>query len=126
MPRATASHTGAILSASDVTVDALFEQAGVIRAETLHEMFEVAQLLTTPAGSRRRPGRDRDQRRRPGIMCADACQADGVEVPELTGELPSGAGRVPSAGASVANPVDMIATATADQYRPTLKTLARF
>jgi Succinyl-CoA ligase like flavodoxin domain len=44
--RATSSPTGALLAASDVTVDALFHQAGVIRTETLHELFDVAALLT--------------------------------------------------------------------------------
>ena len=53
--RATSSHTGALISASDVTVDALFDQAGVIRADTLHEVFAVATLLTTQAV----PGGDR-------------------------------------------------------------------
>src|SRR6266566_2069857 len=50
-----ASHTGALRSASDVTVDALFRQAGVIRADTLDEMLDVAQLLCyqpLPAGRR--------------------------------------------------------------------------
>lgn len=53
--RATSSHTGALLSASDVTVDALFQQAGVIRTDTLHELFDVAALLTKqpiPGGDR--------------------------------------------------------------------------
>src|SRR5512132_260703 len=43
--RATSSHTGALLAASDVTVDALFHQAGVIRTDTLGELFDVASLL---------------------------------------------------------------------------------
>ena len=43
--RATASHTGALLRASDVTVDALFAQSGVIRTDTLDEMLDVADLL---------------------------------------------------------------------------------
>ena len=43
--RAAASHTGALLAASDVTVDALFRQAGVIRTDTLEEMFDVATIL---------------------------------------------------------------------------------
>jgi acetate---CoA ligase (ADP-forming) len=43
--RATSSHTGALLAASDVTVDALFHQAGVIRTDTLHELFDVAALV---------------------------------------------------------------------------------
>ena len=62
--RATSSHTGALLGASDVTVDALFHQAGVVRTDTLGEFFDVAALLANqplPAG--RRVG-DPDQRRR--------------------------------------------------------------
>ena len=54
-PRAAGSHTGALLAASDVTVDALFRQAGVIRADTLGELFDVAALLAgqpLPAGRR--------------------------------------------------------------------------
>src|SRR5205814_3845694 len=43
--RASSSHTGALLAASDVTVDALFRQAGVIRTETLEELFDIASLL---------------------------------------------------------------------------------
>ena len=81
--RATSSHTGALLSASDVTVDALFEQAGVIRTDTLHELLDVAALLTkqpVPRGDRVAIVTNAGG---PGIMCADACQADGVEVPEL-------------------------------------------
>ena len=49
------SHTGALLAASDVTVDALFRQAGVIRTDTLHELFDVASLLANqprPRGRR--------------------------------------------------------------------------
>jgi acetyl coenzyme A synthetase (ADP forming)-like protein len=122
--RATASHTGAILSAADVTVDALFEQAGVIRTETLAEMFDIAALMSTQPV----PGGDRiaivTNAGGPGIVCADACQAMGAEVPEITGELAVklAAGLPPAA--SVVNPVDMIATATADEYRTTLQTLA--
>jgi acetate---CoA ligase (ADP-forming) len=120
-----ASHTGAILSASDVTVDALFEQAGVIRTETLAEMFDVAALLSmqpVPLGDRIAIVTNAGG---PGIVCADACQAMGAEVSEITDELAEklAAGLPPAA--SVTNPVDMIATATADQYRTTLQALAR-
>ena len=53
--RAASSHTGALLAASDTTVDALFRQHGVIRTDTLEEMFDVATLLANqpvPAGKR--------------------------------------------------------------------------
>ena len=53
--RATSSHTGAMLAASDVTVDALFQQAGVIRTDSLAEMLDVASMLANqplPEGRR--------------------------------------------------------------------------
>ena len=121
--RATSSHTGALLSASDVTVDALFTQAGVIRADTLHELFAVASLLTTqplPRGDRVAIVTNAGG---PGIMCADACQADGVEVSELSDETQARLLEFLPAGASARNPIDMIATASAEHYRRTLQTL---
>ena len=48
--RATSSHTGAMLSASDVTVDALFDQAGVIRTDTMHELFDGRRAALGAAG----------------------------------------------------------------------------
>lgn len=121
--RATSSHTGALLSASDVTVDALFEQAGVIRADTLHELFGVASLLSdqpVPRGDRVAIVTNAGG---PGIMCADACQADGVQVPELPAEVQAKLAEFLPAGAALRNPVDMIATASAEDYRRTLTTL---
>ena len=85
--RATSSHTGALLSASDVTVDALFEQAGVIRTDTMHELFDVAALLSAqpvPRGDRVAIVTNGGG---PGILCADACQAAGVEVAELSDDV---------------------------------------
>ena len=121
--RATSSHTGALLSASDVTVDALFQQTGVIRTDTLAELFAVASLLTSqpvPRGDRVAIVTNAGG---PGIMCADACQADGVDVPELPPAVQAQlAGFLPAA-ASLRNPIDMIATASAEDYRRTLQTL---
>ncbi len=121
--RATSSHTGALLSASDVTVDALFQQAGVIRTDTLHDLFNVAALLTTqpvPKGDRVVIVTNAGG---PGIMCADACTADGVAVPELPAEVRARLAEFLPPNASLANPVDMIATATADDYRRAIDTL---
>lgn len=121
--RATSSHTGALISASDVTVDALFEQAGVIRADTLHELFDVASLLTkqpVPRGERVAIVTNGGG---PGIMCADACQANGVAVPSLPAEVAAQLLAFLPAAASVANPVDMLTTATAEDYRHTLRVL---
>ena len=121
--RATSSHTGALLSASDVTVDALFEQAGVIRTDTLHDLFNVAELLSmqpVPRGARVAIVTNAGG---PGIMCADACQADGVDVPELAPEVQSELAEFLPATAALTNPIDMIATASGADYRRTLRAL---
>jgi len=57
-------------------------------------------------------------------MCADACQANGVEVPELSPEIQSKLGEFLPAAASFANPIDMIATASGDDYRRVIELLA--
>jgi len=123
--RATSSHTGALLAASDVTVDALFHQAGVIRTDTMAELFDVAALLANqlaPAG--RRVGIVTNAGG-PGILCADACEADGLEVPPLPEPVRRALAGFLPADASVANPVDMIASASAEDYRRAIELVAR-
>ena len=122
--RATSSHTGAMLSASDVTVDALFDQAGVIRTDRMHELFDVAALLSAqpiPRGDRVAIVTNGGG---PGILCADACHASGVEIAELPADVRAQLAEFLPDGAALGNPVDMIATASADDYRRTLQTLA--
>jgi acetyl coenzyme A synthetase (ADP forming)-like protein len=121
--RATSSHTGAMLSASDVTVDALFEQAGVIRTDTMHDMFDVAALLAAqpvPRGDRVAIVTNGGG---PGILCADACQANGVDVVELASAVRERLAEFLPESASFANPIDMIASASSDDYRRVLETL---
>jgi acetyl coenzyme A synthetase (ADP forming)-like protein len=121
--RAGASHTGALVSASDVTVDALFRQAGVIRTDTVHELFDVAALLSAqpiPAGSRVAIVTNAGG---PGILCADACQGAGLDVAELDSRVQRRLARFLDPQASLGNPVDMIATAPAECYRRTIEAL---
>ena len=122
--RATSSHTGALLAASDVTVDALFDQAGVIRTDSLGELFDVASLLANqpiPAG--RRVGIVTNAGG-PGIMCADACEAGGLEVVQLSAGLQASLAEGLPAEAAVANPVDMLASAPPEHYRRTVELVA--
>ena len=124
--RATESHTGALLSASDVTVDALFDQVGVIRTESLSELLDVASLLANqplPAGPRVGIITNAGG---PAIMCADACEAVGLEVPAIPAEVRASMAEGLSREASLVNPVDMIATASAEQYRSTITTLGEW
>ena len=102
--RATSSHTGALLGASDVTVDALFKQAGVIRTDTLGEFFDVATLLANqprPKGNRVAILTNGGG---PGILCADACEADGLVVPQVPDEIKAKPRRVPPARGRLQQP----------------------
>ncbi len=122
--RATASHTGALLAASDITVDALFRQSGVIRTDTLEGLFEVASLLVNqPLPPGRRVGIVSNAGG-PAILAADAAEAQGLEVPVLAPETQARLRAVLVPEASVLNPVDMTATATADHYRRALEVVA--
>ena len=119
--RATSSHTGALIAASDVTVDALFRQAGVVRTDTLAELFDVASLLANqPLPNGRRVGIITNAGG-PAILCADACEARGLEVPVLSDASQSRLREFLPAGASVGNPVDMIASAPAEHYRQAIE-----
>jgi len=114
--RATSSHTGALLAASDVSVDALFRQAGVIRTDTLSELFDVAKLLAaqpTPAGRRVAIVTNAGG---PGILCADACEAAGLRVPAFSDDLRSSLAAVLPAAAAAGNPVDLLAAAPPERY----------
>ena len=122
--RATSSHTGALLSASDVTVDALFQQAGVIRTDTLAELFDVALLV----GSQPLPSGNRvailTNAGGPAILCADACEANGLVVPPLPENVRQTlAASMPAAG-STANPIDMLASAGGEDYERAISVLA--
>ncbi len=122
--RAASSHTGALVAASDATVDALFHHAGVIRVATVAELFDVASVLAGHA----LPGGDRvaivTNAGGPGIACADACAAAGLRVPLLDARTRTALGRRLPPEAGTANPVDMIAGAGEDDYRTTIELLA--
>jgi len=120
--RAAGSHTAA-LAASDVAVEALFRQTGVIRAETLEEMFALAAGLANqplPAGRRVAIVTNAGG---PAVLCTDACEAGGLVVPELSDQTKARLAAFLPAAAAVKNPVDLIASATPDQYRRAIKTI---
>lgn len=122
--RAASSHTGALAS-SDAVVDALFAQAGVIRTNTLEELFDVAVLLAhqpVPAGRRVAILTNAGG---PGILAADACEAQGLQLPSLSDATIAELRSFLPAAASVGNPVDMIASATAESYGRALTALLR-
>jgi succinyl-CoA synthetase alpha subunit/GNAT superfamily N-acetyltransferase len=88
--RATSSHTGALIAAADVTVDSLFRQCGVIRTDRLEEMFDVASLLANQPPPKGRRVAILTNAGGPGILCADACVAEGLEIRSLAESTQAG------------------------------------
>jgi acetate---CoA ligase (ADP-forming) len=122
--RATQSHTAA-LAGSEAAVDALFRQAGVIRADTLEELVDVAAFLSTqPLPPGRRVGLVTNAGGL-GILAADACEAAGLELPELSDETRAALTRLVPSEASLANPVDMLGSATEETFEAVLPHVLR-
>jgi acetyl coenzyme A synthetase (ADP forming)-like protein len=117
--KAAGSHTAA-LAGSDTAVDAVFRQAGVIRADTLGGLLDVAALLSSQPVPRGRRVAVLTNAGGLGILCADACEIAGLELPQLGEEtrIALAAGLPPEA--STANPVDMLGSATAGSFRVAL------
>ena len=115
--RAGTSHTAAA-AAPDVAVDTLFRQAGVLRMDTLGELLDAARLLTEqplPAGDRvaivgNAGGLN--------ILAADAAEAAGLQVVELSATLQQQFADLAPHLAGVANPVDLGADCTTGDDRP--------
>lgn len=122
--RATSSHTGALLAANDTTVDAVFRQHGVIRTDTLEEMFDVATLLANQPVPKGRRVAIVTNAGGLGIQCADMCEARGLHVPELADATVEALRAFLPTEASVGNPVDMIASASPEDYRRAIATAA--
>jgi len=113
--RAASSHTAA-LSAPDTGVQAMLDQTGVIRADTLEEMFGIARALTEqplPAGRRVAIVTNAGG---PAILAADALEAGGLVVAELSEAIQQALQSFLPAAASTHNPVDMIASAGPEAY----------
>ncbi|MEK7347291.1 MAG: acetate--CoA ligase family protein [Candidatus Eisenbacteria bacterium] len=120
--RAASSHTGA-LAGSDIAVDALFRQSGVIRTDTIEELFDTALLLASqpiPTGPRVAILTNAGG---PGIMAADACEGMGLELPALEPKTVKALRAFLPAEASTRNPVDMIASANAESFEKAVRLL---
>jgi acetyl coenzyme A synthetase (ADP forming)-like protein len=120
--RAASSHTGALASV-EVAVAALFRQAGVIRTETMAELFDVTALLANqPLPTGPRVGLITNAGG-PAILGVDMLSSEGLEVPEFSEDLQARLRGPLSDEAAVRNPVDMIASAGPEEYRQTVRVL---
>ena len=117
--KAAGSHTAA-LAGSEAAVDALFHQAGILRAETLEELVDAAALLSSqplPLGRRVAVLTNAGGL---GILAADACEAAGLELPELSETTRDALAAVLPREASLGNPVDMLGSAVGATFEAAL------
>lgn len=117
--KAASSHTGA-LAGLDVGVDALFEQTGVMRVDTVEELFDVAAALSkqrVPKGNRVVVVTNAGG---PGILATDALINNGMQMPPLSPSSVAKLKKFISAEASFSNPMDMVAGAAGKEFRMTL------
>ncbi|HNY09644.1 MAG TPA: acetate--CoA ligase family protein, partial [Tenuifilaceae bacterium] len=111
--RAASSHTGALAS-SDVAVDALFRKAGIVRCYGREELTTVASIFMHP----RLTGKNIaviTHAGGPAVMLTDALSNNGLEVPPISGSKANELLTKLFPGSSVANPIDFLATGTAEQ-----------
>jgi acetyl coenzyme A synthetase (ADP forming)-like protein len=121
---AARSHTAAAAT-SDTAVDALFQHTGVIRVDTIQELFDTGALLACQPAPRGRRVVIVGNSGGPGILAADACAGAGLEVVSLPESTQKALADIAPLGAAVGNPVDLTAGAQPSHYRDALALLKR-
>ena len=119
---AASSHTGA-LAVDDVAVDAMLTQAGVLRASSVEELFEMAIGFGARAMPRSRRTAVLTNAGGPGILAADALVMYGLQLADLGTTTIESLRPLFPAEASIRNPLDMIASATPAGYKAALTAL---
>ena len=120
--RAAFSHTGA-MAASEAAVDALLTQAGVLRAGTIEELFDMAMAFGVRTPPRSRRTAVLSNAGGPGILAADAMEACGLDLVTPGAATVTAIERLLPAGAPVGNPLDLIASATPTAFGSALESL---
>ena len=111
--RAATSHTGAMAN-SDMAVEALFKKAGIIRCYSRNELIHVAGVLTYPALS----GKNMavvTHAGGPAVMLTDVLAKNNLNIPNIKGAEADKLLEQLYNGSSVSNPIDFLATGTAEQ-----------
>ena len=121
--RAVASHTGA-LAGQENAFNAAFRRAGVIRADSSEEVFDWARALAWCPPPLGRSVAILTNAGGPGVTAADAVEANGLRLANLAPATQEALRSVPlPPAASLSNPVDMLASASPEQYAACLRLL---
>jgi acetyltransferase len=129
--RAAASHTGA-LAGSDAVYDAAFRRAGILRVDTLEELFDAVETLGVGRAPRQLTSEAKADRLAivtngggPGVLAADALAYHGGTLADLAPETMAGLEAVLPDTWSHANPVDLVGDAAGERYSRALGALAK-
>ena len=116
--RAASSHTGAIAS-SDSAVEALFRKAGIVRCFSREELTTAGCVFSVLLNAQQPSSISKlaivTHAGGPGVMLTDALSKGGLKVPKLEGPVTEELKSQLFAGASVSNPIDILATGTPEQ-----------
>jgi acetyltransferase len=122
--KAAASHTGALTGSDDV-LDAAFRRVGVLRVDTIAELFDIAELL----GKQPRPAGPRlaivTNGGGPGVLATDALIECGGKLAELSSQSSDALNKLLPPHWSRGNPVDILGDADADRYEKAVDIVAR-
>jgi acetate---CoA ligase (ADP-forming) len=122
--KAASSHTGK-LAEVDVGVNALFEQTGVMRVDTVEELFDVASALSIqpiPRGNRVVVVSNAGG---PGVLATDALVSNGLDMPPLSPQTVKELKKFSSQNASFSNPMDMASGARGREFKLTLDAIQK-
>ena len=120
--RTSTSETAAIATDQAAT-EALFKQAGILRVDTLEDLFDTGSLLANqplPAGNRVAIISNAGG---PALLTAEACRARGLEVPTLSDSTVTRLKSILPARANLSNPIDTSPEFSIDQYKQALELL---
>jgi acetyltransferase len=122
--RAAASHTGA-LAGADAVFDAAFRRAGVLRVETIPDLFNMSEILAmqpSPTGAALAILTNAGG---PGVMATDALMLAGGQLAPLGAETLTALNAALPPFWSHANPIDLLGDATAERYRLAVEVCAQ-
>jgi len=122
--RAASSHTGA-LAGLDIAYDALFEQAGIIRAATIEEMFDIAKVMSEQPVPSNEDIIILSNGGGPAVLAADALSAAGISLPETSPKTRQELQHFLVGEASLVNPIDMTGNATPADFGKALEVICR-
>jgi acetyl coenzyme A synthetase (ADP forming)-like protein len=122
--KAASSHTGS-LAGSDKVYDAIFEQCGVLRVETLEELFDYVKAFSSQPLPEGENVAIITNSGGPAILATDSCIRYGLNVAPLSPPTVKTLKKILPPTASLDNPVDLVAEAQQEQYEITLKEILK-